>query len=95
MPGRRFYEADLRTNGYFTKTYDWSAKQEGRHCWRDPQVGNLAKGAGGFVLAVGVRVGRDLQKEREREQRQSERYWPGESVEDGMYVEQHFHASHE
>ncbi len=58
-------------------------------------MGNLAKPAGGFVLAIGMGVRRYLQEEREREKRQGERCWPGESAEDGMYVKQHFRASRE
>jgi hypothetical protein len=58
-------------------------------------MGNLAEAAGGFVLAIGMRVRCNLQKERKREQRQRERNWPGKSTEDGMYVKQHFHASRE
>jgi hypothetical protein len=54
---------------------------------------NLAKAASGFVLAIGMYVGRDLQKERERKQCERERRWPGEFAEDGMYSEQHFRAS--
>jgi hypothetical protein len=58
-------------------------------------MGNLTEAAGGFVLAIGVEVRRNLQEEREREQSQRERYWPGESAQDGMYVKQHFPASRE
>ena len=58
-------------------------------------MGNLAEPAGGFVLAIGMGVRRYLQEEREREKRQRERCWPGESAEDGIYVKQHFRASRE
>jgi len=95
MPGRRFREACLRTDYNFTNRNDRHAEHDKRHCRRDAQMSNLAEAAGGFVLAIGMEVRSDLQKERKREQRQRERYWPGESAEDGMYVKQHFRASRE
>jgi hypothetical protein len=58
-------------------------------------MGNLAEAAGGFVLAIGMGVWRYLQEEGERKQRKRERYWPGESAEDRMFVKQHFRASRE
>ncbi len=77
MSGGRLSEADLRTNYKFTKGDDWDAEGNYRHSRGDTQMGDLAEAAGGFVLAVGVRVWRYLQKERERKQRQRECYWPG------------------
>jgi hypothetical protein len=95
MPGGPLREADLRTNYKFTKRNDGDAERNNRDSRGDTQMGNLAKAASGFVLAIGMGVRRNLQKEREREHRQRERYWPDESMEDGMHVKQHFHASRE
>jgi hypothetical protein len=95
MRGRRLREADLRTNHNFTKRNDGDAERNKRHCRHDAKVRNLAEAAGRFVLAIGMEVRRYLQEECEREQRQRERNWPGESAEDGMYVKQHFRASRE
>jgi hypothetical protein len=60
MPGRQLREADLRTNYNFTKRNDWDAEGNNRHGRRDAQMGNLAEAAGGFVLAIGMGVGRYL-----------------------------------
>jgi len=95
MPGGRLREAGLRTNYNFTQRNDWDAEGNNRHCRGDAQMGDLAEAAGGFVLAIGMGVRCNLQEECEREQRQRERYWPGKSAENRMYVKQHFRASRE
>ncbi len=93
MSGRCFCEAHLRTNYNLTKRNEWDAERNNRYGRCHSHMGDLAKAASGFILAIGVDVRRDLQKKRERNQRQKKRRWPGEFAEDGMYSEQHFRAS--
>ncbi len=89
MSGRRFCEADLRTNCNLAERNEWDAERDDCNGWRNAQMRYLAKAASGFVLAIGMYVWSDLQKERERKQRERERRWPGEFAEDGMYSRQH------
>ncbi len=93
MTGGRPCKAGLRTNCNLTERNKWGGKRDNRYCRCHAHVGDLAKVASGFFLAIGMCVWRDLQKERERTQRQRERHWPGEFAENRMYSEQHFRAS--
>jgi hypothetical protein len=60
MSGWGFCETHLRTNYNLSERNEWDAERDNRYGRRHAHMGNLAKAASSFVLAIGMDVWSNL-----------------------------------